>query len=458
MLAQTYNPLSGVNSARICEAAPGKDKNTIYELTILIFMRMKKSLFMIFAAMTALFMVSCEPEDTVEVPTVSFAVQPVNVDGVFTLTLMASGYNGTEPVTVPVDFSGTAVEGEDYFVSAEEFVIGGLEPVSTITVRAANSDAEGKTVTAALAAPDGFALGNLSSVTFTLVPVQLYASFESQVRKGVVSAGVTVQIFDRSGMFYRVGQAMTITLEVDETKSTAVLGTNFEFEGGKPEIVIEQNGLEGTLILNMIEPYDENHNKVVLNIVESDNIHIGTYGSVEVTFSGSPWEALDGEWVINELVTDQEYFEGSWYDMCSGYNLLPQFNANDKITFDLEAGTFTPAFESSFKDYFIGEANIAQGEYFDYYGTFDPALLLVELDNVNRWFSPDEQSDDKVGYVGIQFVTDSETGEELLDFYVLDYESHTFCPEWNDPSYPMYDATKPTASMMYLNMTFKRAE
>ena len=399
---------------------------------------MKKSLFMIFAAMTALFMVSCEPEDTVEVPTVS--------------------YNGTEPVTIPVNFSGTAVEGEDYFVSAEEFVIGGLEPVSTITVRAANSDAEGKTVTAALGAPDGFALGNLSSVTFTLVPVQLYASFESQVRTGVVSAGVTVQIFDRSGMFYRVGQAMTITLEVDETKSTAVLGTNFEFEGGKSEIVIEQNGLEGTLILNMIEPYDENHNKVVLNIVESDNIHIGTYGSVEVTFSGSPWEALDGEWVINELVTDQEYFEGSWYDMCTGYNLLPQFNANDKITFDLEAGTFTPAFESSFKDYFIGEANIAQGEYFDYHGTFDPALLLVELDNVNRWFSPDEQSDDKVGYVGIQFTTDSETGEELLDFYVLDYESHTFCPEWNDPSYPMYDATKPTASMMYLNMTFKRAE
>ena len=414
---------------------------------------MKKSLFMIFAAMTALFMVSCEPEDTVEVPTVSFAVQPVNVDGVFTLTLMASGYNGTEPVTIPVNFSGTAVEGEDYFVSAEEFVIGGLEPVSTITVRAANSDAEGKTVTAALGAPDGFALGNLSSVTFTLVPVQLYASFESQVRKGVVSAGVNVQIFDRSGMFYRVGQAMTITLEVDESKSTAVLGTNFEFEGGKSEIVIEQNGLEGTLILNMIEPYDENHNKVVLNIVESDNIHIGTYGSVEVTFSGSPWEALDGEWVINELVT-----EGSWYDMCTGYNLLPQFNANDKITFDLEAGTFTPAFESSFKDYFIGEANIAQGEYFDYHGTFDPALLLVELDNVNRWFSPDEQSDDKVGYVGIQFTTDSETGEELLDFYVLDYESHTFCPEWNDPSYPMYDATKPTASMMYLNMTFKRAE
>ena len=104
-------PPSGVNSARICDAAACKDKNAIYELTILIFTRMKKSLFMIFAAMTALFMVSCEPEDTVEVPTVSFAVQPVNVDGVFTLTLMTSGYDGTDPVTVPVNFSGTAEKG-----------------------------------------------------------------------------------------------------------------------------------------------------------------------------------------------------------------------------------------------------------------------------------------------------------------------------------------------------------
>ena len=452
-------PPSGVNSARICDAAACKDKNAIYELTILIFTRMKKSLFMIFAAMTALFMVSCEPEDTVEVPTVSFAVQPVNVDGVFTLTLMTSGYDGTEPVTIPVNFSGTAVEGEDYFVSAEEFVIGGLEPVSTITVRAANSDAEGKTVTAALGAPDGFALGNLSSVTFTLVPVQLYASFESQTRKGVVSAGVTVQIFDRSGMFYRVGQAMTITLEVDETKSTAVFGTNFEFEGGKPEIVIDQNGLEGTLILNMIEPYDENHNKVVLNIVESDNIHIGTYGSVEVTFSGSPWEALDGEWVINEFVTDREYYEGMYGDAgATGFELFPTITQNDKITFDLSGNKFIPEFSGSFKDYFIGESSIKQGDYYDAYGMIDPAVLLVELDNVNRWFSPTETSEDKVAYIGARFITDEGTGDELLDFHVLDYESHTFCPEWLDPIYGMYMPDKPTAGIVYLEMTFKRAE
>lgn len=457
--AARERPALRVNSVRICDAAACKDKNAIYELTILIFTRMKKSLFMIFAAMAALFMVSCEPEDTVEVPTVSFAVQPVNVDGVFTLTLMTSGYDGTDPVTVPVNFSGTAEKGVDYFVSAEEFVIGGLEPVSTITVRAANAEAEGKTVTASLGAPDGFALGNLSSVTFTLVPVQLYVSFETQTRLGMQSATVTVQTFDRSGAFYRVGQATTITLEVDEAKSTAVLGSNFEFEGGKPEVVIDQNGLEGTLNVNMLEPYDEAHNKVVLNIVESDNIHIGNYGTIEITFAGSPWEALDGEWVINEFVTDRDYYEGMYGDAgATGFELFPTITQNDKITFDLSGNKFIPEFSGSFKDYFIGESSIKQGDYYDAYGMIDPAVLLVELDNVNRWFSPTETSEDKVAYIGARFITDEETGEELLDFYVLDYESHTFCPEWLDPVYGMYMPDKPKAGIVYLEMTFKRAE
>ena len=94
---------------------------------------MKKVLFAMMAAMTV-FMVSCEPDNTVEIPTVSFAVQPVNTDGVFTLTLMTTGYNGTDPVTVPLTFSGTAEKGVDYSVSDEAFIIGGATPVTTITV------------------------------------------------------------------------------------------------------------------------------------------------------------------------------------------------------------------------------------------------------------------------------------------------------------------------------------
>ena len=423
---------------------------------------MKKSLFMIFAAMTALFMVSCEPEDTVEVPTVSFAVQPVNVDGVFTLTLMTSGYDSTDPVTVPLDFSGSAVEFEDYRLSAEAFVIGGAEPVNTITVTTLTTVPD-KELTISLTAPEGFVLGKIPSVTLSLTPVKIYLSFETNAVSAPEAATVVLNTYDGQGTLKRVGQAMTFEVEVNTEKSTAELGTHFVFDSDEPEeniqkVVVDANDLEGALTINLVK-YEEGHNTVVLNIKETENSPIGEYGEVAITFSGSLWDRLDGTWVINEFVTDREYYEGMYGNAgATGFELFPTITQNDKITFDLSGNKFIPEFSGSFKDYFIGESSIKQGDYYDAYGMIDPAVLLVELDNVNRWFSPTETSEDKVAYIGARFITDAETGDELLDFYVLDYESHTFCPEWLDPMYGMYMPDKPTAGIVYLEMTFRRAE
>ena len=48
-----------------------------------------------------------------------------------------------------------------------------------------------------------------------------------------------------------------------------------------------------------------------------------------------------------------------------------------------------------------------------------------------------------VFYVGVNFITDEETGEELLDFYVLDFVSHSFFPEMEE--FGMYVDEKPTS-------------
>ena len=424
---------------------------------------MKKSLFMIFAAMTALFMVSCEPEDTVELPTVSFAVQPVNADGVFTLTLMASGYDGAEPVTVPLDFSGNAVEFEDYRLSAEAFVIGGAEPVNTITVTTLTTVPD-KELIISLTAPEGFVLGKIPSVTLSLTPVKIYLSFETNAVSAPESATVMLKTYDEQGALKRIGQAMAFEVEVNTEKSTAELGNHFVFDSDEPEeniqkVVVDANDLEGALTINLVK-YEEGHNTVVLNIKETENSPIGQYGEVTITFSGSLWTKLGGTWVINELITDQDYFIGQYYDdYYSGIDKVPVFNENDKITFDLSEGTFTPAFESSFKDYFIGVSNIKEGSYYNKETSgnmFNGEVLLVELDNVNRYFSSTEVSEDKVGYVGVNFVTDEESGEELLDFYVLDFVSHSFFPEMEELG--MYESEKPTSPLCYLEITFKRAE
>lgn len=410
-------------------------------------------------AVMTVFAVSCEPDDAVEIPTVSFAVQPVNSDGVFTLTLLTTGYNGTGPVTVPVTFSGSAEQGTDYSVSDEAFIIGGATPVTTITLTTLTT-AEDMSVTATLSAPDGFQLGQLSSVTMTLSPVRVYASFSTNQMTAMESSTVTIQTYDDNGAMKRMDRDLTIEFEVDEERSTAVLGTNFEFASGTQSVVVGQSELDASFVINLLQ-YDEEHNTVVLRIKEGDNLYLGTNARIEITFAGPIYRKLDGTWVINELVTDQQYFIDQYFaDFYTGIDKIPVFNENDRMTFDLEANIFTPVFESSFKDYFIGVSNIEEGTYYNKETSgnmFNGEVLLVELDNVNRYFSSTEVSEDKVGYVGVNFVTDDETGEELLDFYVLDFVSRSFFPELETEG-GWYLSTKPSSPLVYLNMTFKRAE
>lgn len=412
-------------------------------------------------ALMTVFAVSCEPDDAVEIPTVSFAVQPVNSDDVFTLTLLTTGYNGTGPVTVPVTFSGSAEQGTDYSVSDEAFIIGGATPVTTITLTTLTT-AENMSVTATLSAPDGFQLGQLSSVTMALSPVRVYASFSTNQMTAMESSTVTIQTYDSNGAMKRMDRDLTIEFEVDEERSTAVLGTNFEFASGTQSVVVGQSELDASFVINRLQ-YDEEHNTVVLRIKEGDNLYLGTNARIEITFAGPVYEKLSGTWVMNELVTDLEYFngeEGVYAGWGFTFDGFPEFNAEDRITFDVENGTYVPAFQSTFSNYFKGEGNMSDnGDYLIRTGMGGAgfSVQLIQMDNINRFFSATDISDDNVALVGVRFITD-DSGEELMDMYIIDHTSHSFMPELEE--YMMYDTEKPvaTSSGCYLNMTFKRAE
>lgn len=151
---------------------------------------------------------------------------------------------------------------------------------------------------------------------------------------------------------------------------------------------------------------------------------------------------------INYLYGEEEFVE------------YPDFNSADKIRFDVAGNKFHPDFQSNFKRYFIGEANMEPGEAMtidlttDYFLGEQGTFLLVSLDNVNRYFSDTEFSEDKQGYIGVN-ITEDENGEELLDFYVIDYTSHTFITS----ALNFYNKEKPVATGVgfYIRMNFKRA-
>ena len=420
---------------------------------------MKKVLFAILAAMTVLF-VSCDPDEAANTATVSF-VSPVAAwaDGVATIEISVSGYSG-DAVSIPVVFGGDAVKGTDYTLSAEAFVVGGTSPVTTITVTPTESGAE-KSVTATLSAPSGFVLGQIPMCQVEMEGFVGWASFVSATDVLKASLDITVGLYDNEGSSLRPETAQTVEIEVDTENSTAVEGEHFEFADGVKGVFIDAGKRNGILTINCIK-VEDGHDKIVLKIKESSRFYEGQTGTMTITIAGPDWNKISGKWVMNEIVTDVAYFQEVWNPewFTVTYDGFPEFNENDSVTIDTESGKFSPSFSSTFNTYFLGESNMTNdGDFYMRTGMEGGVQLqIIGLDNINRYFSPTETSEDKTALVGVQIITDS-NGQELLDMYIIDYIPHAFMKELDDGN--TYDReNKPAAASTgcYLNMTFKRAE
>ena len=412
---------------------------------------MKKIFFSFLAA--AMVLVACNPE--VSGPAASFEnAFPVMENEVGVFKLVVSNYTSTEPLTIPVIFSGTAEKGTDYEVSAEAFVWGGDEAVTEITLSPKVFAAD-KNVVLTLELPAGFSAGKYPAATFTFVDKLGYASFESNSALAVGTKEITVNVIDGLGAALTLENGAEIALAVDTQASTAVEGTHFQFVDNKKAAIVAPGKKKGVATIQLLA-YDPNCTKLVLKIAD-DRFFIGDYETIDVTLE-SYWEKMNGQWVMNEVVTTAEYLNASWYGMVT-YEGLPEFNASDAISFDTTAGKAVPSFSSTYKNYFIGESNIVKGDSYvlrtGVGAGYD--LQLVEFDNVNRFFHATEMSTDTKALVGFRVYVDETTKEELLDMYVIDHTSKSFMPELGD--YGMYDMVKPVAALTgaFLNATLKKA-
>lgn len=118
----------------------------------------------------------------------------------------------------------------------------------------------------------------------------------------------------------------------------------------------------------------------------------------------------------------------------------------------------TLIFRSGFKNYFLGNSKIVKGKEIILQKTDGETagLQTFMIDNTNRYFSADTTSLDKESIIGMRMIQDSESEEELLDFYVIDHTSLSFMPELADSD--RYATEKPVAASpgMYLNMIFRK--
>lgn len=433
-----------------------------------------------FFALTAFAMMfaACQKEENS--PTVSFEnAFPVTSDGTATLTLNVTGYTGTEPVTIPVTFTTEAVEGEDYEVSAKEFVYGGASPVTTITVTALKYGT-GKSITASLEIPTGFKAGKYIVNTFSLSDKLGYLSFDSKASLLTQTLAVQVTVYDEQGNRKTLEKGDKIAVSVDTENSTAVEGTHFSFEGDKAVTIDAGKGTGNVKIKLVGDEAVQDHDKIVLKMDLGEKYSAGDNLSTTITILGSAFSKMAGKWVINELISDKDWMAtenwlADWgYDLEEQLGKYPEFNSEDALEINTVNGTFIPSFKSGFKNYFLGESLISKDKEIIIMKGMEgnTTMQMFLINNVNRYFSDSQTSEDKTALIAMSLITDENTQNELLDLYIIDYEPKDFMTMFYE--YTSIDPTiRPTCATggpdkqtglnrvttgTYINLTFKKAE
>lgn len=400
---------------------------------------------------------SCQDETSLNPAASLFSAQPEMTDttAIFRLAV-ANVADSTQEISFPVVFGGTAERGTDYTVSADTFIFGGDSPMDSIVVTALRLGTD-KTVSMAIQLPEGFEGGKYLTSEFTLHDKLAYISFASDYKMMTDSTDITFNLTDRAGETKLAKDSIEVFLSVNTEKSTAVEGKDFIFSDST-RFVIRAGESSGVLKLKSLIPEPaEGMDKIVLNIAFGEDFGAGETKEIEVDLLDSKWNHLSSTWAIDSLVTDSLYMEEYWKDECTGYDLLPEFDKNDRFNIDLDNLGFNPDFISAFQYFFNQKSSIRKGKLIDIM-TADGQSAKIQtfiLDNTNRYFSKEESSEDKESHIGIRLIS-SENDGQILDLYVIDHTSHTFMPELAASG--KYATEKPVAASpgLYLNATFTK--
>ena len=421
---------------------------------------MRKFLFALLAA--PLLFGACSDDNDESTPTLSFAKPVLALStGSVTLDLQVSGVDLSSlasPVTVPVAFSGTAVKGSEYSVSAEQFILGGNNQSLSITVTALDNYDEAKEIVATLGSVADFIPGKNATAKISLgVKGKIMYSFSVKSMTMGETGSVQLDLYTATGAKYTAEQDIVIPIEIAEG-STAVENTNFTFEGAK-QLVVAQGKSSGAITLKA-GTLETGKDKVVLKTGLENNKGFvrGQYNEITVTIFGSYFSKLEGTWKMsaegNYDPTEFANLNGSSSDndkptFDADMAALPAYNAKDRLVFTEEG--LTTSLESTLRNFFWENSGISKGEEIivrEGMGTKVP-LQLILLDNVNRYFSATEQSENTEAYIGINF---KDGDSNKMKIYFVDYNSKSFLV---DKIY--YDETKPTATYSpFISFTFER--
>ena len=411
---------------------------------------MKRILTILASVAMVMAAVSCSKDETVT-PSLTFgkshyvllADAPLTVDVVTDIAPSAD-------LTVDLSFTGEAVEGTDYSVSAKNVVIPAGQLSGSVTITPEQNYTADKTIVIAMTLPAGYQMGKNSTAVVAVEAKEVLLYSFAVTQANVVDRYVVK--LELSGMTSGDDWVATADMEIpysitpDAGEALVLADDVFTLAKGTnvATLVVNAGEIEG-------DPQD-----FVITVDEEAagaGFAAGTNDSVTLTVSGLlKISSLLGTWEYNDLIDEEDsyYFIYDPEYTEDDYELLPIDNEGFKITFyeayDEEGNLVykvKPEGEGDWNDYFrdavidyrspinydedaeiTGPYSAIEYNMFPLLRYDEEPMVYFSLDKVNRAFSPDTEN---IGEGAISMWIDS---DGLLIVNIKDYDEPAFATYW----------------------------
>lgn len=342
----------------------------------------------------------------------------------------------SEPVqantSVKFNVRGAAVQGEEYELSADEFVIPAGERTASITVTPKNNFEGGKTIKLELSPVEGYVLGEYN---FTLIEVltkgQLICAFaeENYVLPGELEVRMNAKDAN-TGKYFSASTDTKVPFIVGK-HSTAIEHVHYEFVDNPDKMfVIPAKKSYGTIKIKFLK-WEEGKTTLFLLVPDgNDRVLPGDVDQTEIYIKGMTTpDRLVGKWAFKEVTSIEYLRENNWYGGLDEVAHLPENNLPTDILEFVDGGAklkvhATGDMTKYFRDCDVKFLREQQLYLYELAGIGRPPMVtasMLELSQANVNFSGTNEKLRAV-QVGFRLLDDKET----LEVTVLDYEPTDF--------------------------------
>lgn len=331
----------------------------------------------------------------------------------------------SEPVqantSVKFNVRGAAVQGEEYELSADEFVIPAGERTASITVTPKNNFEGGKTIKLELSPVEGYVLGEYN---FTLIEVltkgQLICAFaeENYVLPGELEVRMNAKDAN-TGKYFSASTDTKVPFIVGK-HSTAIEHVHYEFVDNPDKMfVIPAKKSYGTIKIKFLK-WEEGKTTLFLLVPDgNDRVLPGDVDQTEIYIKGMTTpDRLVGKWAFKEVTSIEYLRENNWYGGLDEVAHLPENNLPTDILEFVDGGAklkvhATGDMAKYFRDCDVKFLREQQLYLYELAGIGRPPMVtasMLELSQANVNFSGTNEKLRAV-QVGFRLLDDKETLE-----------------------------------------------